>query len=635
MIYGGDECPRMRSASRTARNPSLSEHIAPYLMKRKISFARSAYRRQSIGRIVPAHQTVRRTLTMHDIVIRGGTIIDGTGAPAFTGDIAVDGRQIASLGDKAEPAHRVIDADGMLVTPGWVDVHTHYDGQATWDPILAPSSWHGVTTILFGNCGVGFAPVRPHHRTALIELMEGVEDIPGPVLAEGLKWDWESFPGFLDALDRLPRTIDVAAQVPHHPLRVYAMGDRAIRRERATAEDIALMCKLTEEAVRAGAFGFTTSRTNAHKTTQGEMVPGRFAEIAELTGIGGALGVLGAGAFGMNSDFEDEEAEFEWITELGLKTGRPVWFLLTDRPTDPERWRRIMAGVHQARADGASVTAQIAGRPVGVILGIATSLNPFSIRERYKPLEALPLSERMARLRDPALRQAILDDPPSAALLNRLGPLIQLVATRWDRMYVMGNPPDYEPRAETSVEAIAERTNRSPAEVAYDYLTENAGNFLFFPVTGYARDDHEPIREMLTDPATLLGLGDGGAHVAQIVDASMPSYMLTHWARDRKRGPGLPLEFVVKRLTSETADFFGFSDRGRLQPGKRADINVIDHQRLQLHTPEVVNDLPAGGKRLVQRANGYAATLVAGTPVFEGGEHTGALPGRLVRRGQV
>jgi N-acyl-D-amino-acid deacylase len=280
---------------------------------------------------------------MHDIVIRGGTIIDGTGAPAVTGDIAVDGRRITTVGGRAGPARRVIDADGMLVTPGWVDVHTHYDGQATWDPILAPSSWHGVTTILFGNCGVGFAPVRPHHRTALIELMEGVEDIPGPVLAEGLKWDWESFPDFLDALDRLPRAIDVAAQVPHHPLRVYAMGDRAIRRERATAEDIALMRKLTEEAVRAGAFGFTTSRTNAHKTTQGEMVPGRFAEIAELTGIGSALAAAGAGAFGMNSDFEDEQAEFEWITELGVKTGRPVWFLLTDRPTDPERWRRIMA----------------------------------------------------------------------------------------------------------------------------------------------------------------------------------------------------------------------------------------------------------------------------------------------------
>lgn len=447
---------------------------------------------------------------MHDTVIRGGTIVDGTGAPPFTGDVAIDAERIA------------------------------------WDQILAPSSWHGVTTILFGNCGVGFAPVRPHHRAALIDLMEGVEDIPGPVLAEGLKWDWESFPDFLDALDRMPRTIDVAAQIPHHPLRVYAMGDRAIRRERATDDDIALMRQLTQQAVRAGAFGFTTSRTNAHKTTQGEMVPGRFAEIEELTGIGGGLGELGAGAFGMNSDFEDEAAEFQWITRLGVETRRPVWFLLTDRPTDPQRWRRTMAGVRQARAAGASVTAQIAGRPVGVILGIATSLNPFSIRERYKPLESLPLAERMARLRDPASRRAIIEDRPSAALMGRLGPLIQLVATRWDRMYVSGNPPDYEPRAETSVAAIAARTNHSPDEVAYDYLTESAANFLFFPVTGYAQDDHEPIREMLTDPATLLGLGDGGAHVAQIVDASMPSYMLTHWACTPARCPAASFAAVSR-----------------------------------------------------------------------------------------
>jgi N-acyl-D-aspartate/D-glutamate deacylase len=464
--------------------------------------------------------------------------------------------------------------------------------------------------------------------------MEGVEDIPGPVLAEGLKWDWESFPDFLDALERMPRTIDVAAQIPHHPLRVYVMGDRAIRREPATAADIAEMRRLTEEAVRAGAFGFTTSRTNAHKTTQGEMVPGRFAEIDELTGIGSGLGAAGAGTFGMNSDFEDERAEFAWITRLGKATGRPVWFLLTDRPTEPQRWRRIMAGVHAARAEGASVTAQVAGRPVGVILGIATSLNPFAVRERYRPFEALPLPERLARLRDPAVRRSILDDQPSPALLSRFGPLVQLAAGQWDRMYLMGDPPDYEPRAETCVAMIAAREGRSPDEVAYDYLTADAGHFLFFPVTGYAQDDHEPIREMLTDPGTLLGLGDGGAHVAMIVDASAPSYMLTHWSRDRQRGPGLPLEFMVKRQTSETADFFGFHDRGRLRPGRRADINVIDFDRLRLHTPEIVHDLPAGGKRLVQRVEGYEATLVAGTPVFERGEHTGAKPGRLVRRGR-
>jgi len=364
------------------------------------------------------------------------------------------------------------------------------------------------------------------------------------------------------------------------------------------------------------------------------MVPGRFAEIAELAGIGAGLGAARAGTFGMNSDFEDEDAEFTWLTRLSKETGRPVWFLLTDRPTDPQRWRRILAGVHQARAEGASVTAQVAGRPVGVILGIATSLNPFAVRERYRRFESLPLAERLARLRDPAVRKSIIEDRPSPALLKRYGPLVQYAAGQWDRMYVMGDPPDYEPRAETSVAAIAAREGCSPDEVAYDYLTADAGHFLFFPVTGYAQDDHEPIREMLTDSGTLLGLGDGGAHVAMIVDASAPSYMLTHWGRDRKRGPGLPLEYVVKRQTSETADFFGFHDRGRLQPGKRADINLIDFNRLRLRAPEVTNDLPAGGKRLVQRVEGYEATFVAGTPVFERGEYTGAKPGRLVRRGR-
>jgi N-acyl-D-amino-acid deacylase len=569
---------------------------------------------------------------MHDLVIRGGSIVDGTGRPAFTGDVAIDGARITAVGGKAGAARRVIDADGLLVTPGWVDVHTHYDGQATWDPILAPSSWHGVTTVLFGNCGVGFAPVRPAHREALIDLMEGVEDIPAPVLAEGLRWDWESFPEFLDALERIPRAIDVAAQLPHHPLRVYVMGERALRREPATRDDIAQMRQLTEAALRAGAFGFTTSRTDAHKTSAGEMVPGRFAEIDELVGIGAALGAVQAGAFGMNSDFVDEEAEFAWITRLAKTTGRPVWFLLSDRPTDPQRWRRLLAGVHRARREGAFVTAQVAGRPVGVILGIATSLNPFAIRDSYKPLEALPLPERLARLRDPQVRRTILAEHPSQRLLGRLGPLLQLIATRWDRMYVMGDPPDYEPRAETSIAAIAARAGKAPEAVAYDYLVGDAGHFLFFPVTGYVQEDHEPIRQMLTDPGTLLGLGDGGAHVAQIVDASLPTWMLTHWVRDRRRGPGLPLEHVVKRQTSETADFFGFHDRGRIAPGRRADLNLIAFERLRLRAPEVVHDLPAGGKRLVQRAEGYEATLVAGVPIFERGEYTGATPGRLVRR---
>jgi len=572
---------------------------------------------------------------MHDIVIRGGTIIDGTGKAAFTGDLAIDGERIVAVGGRQGPGRREIAATGLLVTPGWVDAHTHYDGQAMWDPLLVPSCWHGVTTAIFGNCGVGFAPVRPQHRAALMELMEGVEEIPGVVLADGLSWDWETFPEFLDALERRPRAIDIAAQLAHHPLRVYVMGDRAIRLEAANADDIAEMRRLTIEALRAGAFGFTTSRTDSHKTPVGEMVPSRYAGSDELLGIGSALGAIGAGAFGMNSDFDDEAAELAWMTQLARETGRPVWFLLTDRYEDPERWRRLLTATHTARADGAQVTAQIAGRPIGVMMGIGTALNPFSLRPSYREVDGLRIAEQRKRLADPDLRRRILAEKPSAEEVSRLAQFRQLITTRWDRFFVMTDPPDYEPAAEMSVAAIAAREGRTPDEVAYDYLTQAADRFLFFPIVNYVQGDHEPIRAMLTDPATLLGLSDGGAHCASIVDAGVPTFMLVHWARDRRRGPRLPLELLVKRQTSETADFFGLSDRGRLAPGLRADVNLIDFDGLRLYQPELVSDLPAGGRRFVQRVDGYKTTLVAGIPIFEQGEHTGALPGRLVRAGQA
>ena len=571
---------------------------------------------------------------MHDTVIRGGTIIDGSGAPGFTGDLAIDGDRITQVGGKAGPGKREINAEGRIVTPGWVDGHTHYDGQATWDPLLAPSSWHGVTTILFGNCGVGFAPVRKPDHNALIGLMEAVEEIPGIALAEGLKWNWESFPEYLDALDAFPRAIDVATQIPHHPLRVYVMGQRAIDLEAATAEDIAEMRRLTVEAMRAGAFGFTTSRTNSHKTLTGGMVPSRFSQIDELMGIGAALGEVGYGAFGMNSDFDIEIDELGWMTKLGQETGRPVWFLLTDRPTDAERWKRLMLGVHAARAAGAMVTAQVAGRPVGVLLGIDTALNPFSIRPSYQALLKLPVAERLARLQEPTMRAQILSEAPAEELLRRLSQFRQHITRRWNRMFKLGDPPDYEPPESESIAAIAQRQGRTPDEVAYDYLAEDAAHFLFFPVTGYNDDNHDIIHTMLTDEATVLGLGDGGAHCSSIIDAGIPSYMLTHWARDRHRGPKLPLELVVKRQTSETAKFFGFHDRGVLAVGMKADINVIDYAGMRLHIPEVRYDLPAGGRRLVQRVDGYDLTMVSGVPVFEHGQHTGALPGKLVRAGR-
>ncbi|HEY1931685.1 MAG TPA: amidohydrolase family protein [Acetobacteraceae bacterium] len=568
---------------------------------------------------------------MHDTVIRGGTIVDGSGSPRFTGDLAIDGGRISQVGGKAGPGRRDIDANGLLVTPGWVDAHTHYDGQATWDPELAPSSWHGVTTILFGNCGVGFAPVRRADHDSLIGLMEAVEEIPGIALADGLKWNWETFPEYLDALEQMPRAIDIGAQIPHHPLRVYVMGERAINREKATADDIEAMRKVVQQGLRAGAFGFTTSRTNSHKTPTGEMVPGRYSEVQELLGIGSAFNGLGYGAFGVNSDFDIETSELEWMTKLGKDTGRPVWFLLTDRPTDPARWRRLIDGVHKARAQGAMVTAQVAGRPVGVLLGIDTALNPFSIRPSYQALLKLPPEERIRRLQDPAMRAQILSEAPSPELIQRLTQFRQRITTSWHRMFPMGDPPNYEPDASESVAAIASRTNHTPDEIAYDYLAAGAEKFLFFPIVGYNEDNHDIIRTMLTDDATILGLSDGGAHCSSIVDASVPSWMLIHWARDRSRGERLPLELVVKRQTSETANFFGFHDRGVLAEGKKADVNVIDYEALRLHVPEVRYDLPKNGRRLVQRVDGYRATLVSGVTTFENGEYTGATPGRLVR----
>src|SRR6516225_1412539 len=547
---------------------------------------------------------------MHDIVIRGGTIIDGTGKAAFTGDVAISNGRIVGVGGKQGPAKREIDADGLLVTPGWVDAHTHYDGQAMWDPLLAPSCWHGVTTVLFGNCGVGFAPVKKHHRDALMDLMEGVEEIPNPVLAAGLSWDWETFPQFMDALERRPHAIDIAAQAAHLPLRVYVMGDRAVRREPATPDDIAEMRRLTIEALQCGAFGFTTSRTDSHKTPDGELVPSR------------------------DADFDDEDYELNWMTRLARQSGRPVWFLLTDRYEDPQRWRRLLNATHAARAQGISFTAQIAGRPIGVMMGVGTALNPFTVRPSYKKIEALPIEEQRQRLRDPQVRRQILAEAPSDADVAKLAQFRQAVTRKWERFYVMGDPPDYEPAPEKSVAAIAAREGRPPDEVAYDYIAGGDGQYLYFPVVNYVTGDHAPIFEMLNDPACLLGLSDGGAHCTSIVDAGVPTFMLMHWGRDRGRGPRLPLEKLVKRQTSETADFFGFSDRGRLAPGLRADLNVIDFDNLKVRKPELVHDMPAGGRRFVQRVEGYETTMVAGTAIFEHGEHTGAMPGRWVRAGR-
>ena len=500
---------------------------------------------------------------MHDIVIRGGAIIDGTGKAAFTGDVAIAGDRIAAVGGKLGPARREIDAAGLLVTPGWVDVHTHYDGQAMWDPLLAPSCWHGVTTVMFGNCGVGFAPVKKHHRGALMDLMEGVEEIPNPVLSAGLTWEWETFPEFIGCTrastsrhrHRRPSRASAPARLRHgRPRSAARTGDSGRHCRDAPLDD---------RGARGRCFRLHHLADRFAQDAGWRSGAVAYADADELVGIGSALGAVGGGAFGMNSDFDDEAYELAWLKRLARETKRPVWFLLTDRYDDPGRWRRLMKAVHEARAEGLPMTAQIAGRPIGVMMGIGTALNPFTVRPTYKQLESLPIDGQRMRLRDPNVRRQILAEQPSDAEVAKLAKFRQDVISSWDRFFVMEDPPDYEPPPEKSIAAMAARSGRPTDEVAYDYITEADGRYLYFPLVNYVTGDHAPIHEMMNDPACLLGLSDGGAHCTSIVDFGLPSFMLVHWGRDRRRGPRLPLEFLVKRQTSETADFFDLADRGR------------------------------------------------------------------------
>jgi N-acyl-D-aspartate/D-glutamate deacylase len=564
---------------------------------------------------------------MHDVVIRSGTIVDGTGEPARTGDVAIDGGRVTGVGGKAGAARREIDADGLLVTPGWVDIHTHYDGQVTWDPFLTPSGWHGVTTLVMGNCGVGFAPVKPDRHEWLIGLMEGVEDIPGTALAAGIDWQWESFPEYLDAIERMPRALDVGAQVPHGAVRAYVMGERGAKNQKSTPEDIEAMAAIVREALRAGALGFSTSRTLLHRAVDGEPVPGTFAGEDELLGIGRALGQVGAGVLELASDLAPETKELAWMERLSAETGRPVSFALLQSDFDPNQWRRLLDATDAAAARGARLAPQVAGRPTGLLLGLESSFHPFAFHPTYRELAALPLDERVRKLRDPAIRARVLAEKPEGVL-----PIVAFIAGSFHKLFPLGDPPDYEPAPERSVKAMAERAGLRPDEVAYDLLLERDGReLLYFPLLNYANFDFEPIREMLLHPRTVLGLSDGGAHCGIICDASMPTFMLTHWTRDRKRGEKLPLEAMVAGQTRKTAELFGLGDRGVLAPGLLADVNVIDYDALRLSPPRMVFDLPASGRRLVQHAEGYVATLKCGEPIFENGEPTGALPGKLVR----
>ncbi|HEX6420024.1 MAG TPA: amidohydrolase family protein [Acidimicrobiales bacterium] len=566
---------------------------------------------------------------MHDLVIRNGTVADGSGGPARRADVAIDGERIVAVGAVEDRGRREIDADGRLVTPGFVDIHTHYDGQATWDPDVSPSSWHGVTTIVMGNCGVGFAPADPARRDWLIQLMEGVEDIPGTALAEGMTWNWETFPEYLDELDRMPRVLDVSALVPHGAVRAYVMGERGGRNAEATPDEIEAMAKVVREAIEAGAVGFSTTRTLLHRAKDGELAAGTTASADELIGIGMAMGEAGAGVFEVASDMFDPDGEFAWMTTIAREAGRPVTFGCLQDDLRPEHWRRLVELADAARAGGAQIVPQVAGRPASVLFGWDSSAHPFMFHRVWQDLAPLPRAERLARLRDPEMRRAMLDERPE------LTGIAVFLMSSFHKLFPLGDPPDYEPAPDRSVKAIAEREGRRPEEVTYDLMMADDGRgLLYIPILGYAHGDFGALRDMLVHPGTVLGLGDGGAHCGLLCDASLPTYMLSHWVRDRSRGERLQLEQAVHMQTRATAALYGFDDRGLLAPGYLADVNVIDLDALAIEAPEMVYDLPAGGRRLVQAARGYAATVKRGIVVREDDRATGERPGRLLRGAQ-
>ncbi|MEQ8280702.1 MAG: D-aminoacylase [Deltaproteobacteria bacterium] len=560
---------------------------------------------------------------MYALILRGGTLVDGTGAPARTADVAIDDGRIVAVGRDLGQARRTLDADGLLVTPGFVDVHTHYDGQATWDEALSPSSGHGVTTVVMGNCGVGFAPVHAEDRTFLIEVMEGVEEIPGAALDAGMTWDWSTFPDYLDALERRPRAIDVATQVPHCALRCFVMRPERALEDHATPDDVAAMAKLTEEALRAGALGFSTSRTLIHRTRAGDPVPGTHCEPEELLGIAAALRAAGHGVFQMISDHMGLEPDLTWMKRIAHLTEGPLLFTLGQLPRRPDAFRHALDELDNAQAEGVDLRAAVPWRPPGVLLGLQATLHPFCRHPSY-PRRMTP-SDRTNALADPALRDRLLGEAPATA-----NPVLLDLLTGFDQMFELGDPPDYEPPPEASIAARARAAGVDPAAYAYDLLRDPTV-WLYRPFGSYVSGDLSAVREMLEHPHTVASLGDGGAHVGSICDAGVTTYMLSHWVRDRHRGPRLPLETVVAKQTSQTADLYGLGDRGRVEVGRRADLNVIDLDTLHLDAPVAKYDLPGGRRRLAQRAHGYRATIVAGEVIMENGEPTGARPGRLVR----
>jgi N-acyl-D-aspartate/D-glutamate deacylase len=561
----------------------------------------------------------------YDTVIRGGRVVDGTGGEPFVADVAVLDGKIAEVGIISGRGRQEIDAQGKLVTPGFVDIHTHYDGQATWDGRMQPSSWHGVTTVVMGNCGVGFAPCREDDHDKLVRLMEGVEDIPFPVLTQGLPWNWKSYPDYLDALAARRFDVDIGSQLPHAALRVFVMGQRGADREPATAEDMARMRALAKEAMEAGAIGFGTSRTLNHRTSEGEPIATLTASEEELTAIAMGMAEAGRGVLQVVSDFTDPEAEFAMLRRIVEASGRPLSFTLAQGSIAPKSYQILLKALEEAVAAGLPMKAQVAARPVGVLLGLELTVNPFSRHAAYQAVAALPLSERVERLRDPALRAELATAPSKNGAFG--------LGNRWDRMYPLdADRPDYEPVADDTVAARAARSGQTPELIALDHMLSAEGRgMLYVPFLNYAEGSLDAVHEMIVHPDTVPGLSDGGAHVGMICDGSFPTSMLTHWTRDRTRGPKILVRDIVKMQTRDTARTVGLHDRGVIAKGMRADINVIDYDHLTLRSPSVAYDLPAGGRRLVQKADGYAITMVAGEITYRDGEATGALPGRLLR----
>ena len=568
----------------------------------------------------------------YDLVIRNGLVVDGSGAERFEADVAVADGRIAAIGAVSGRGAEEIDAHGLLVTPGFVDIHTHYDGQAVWSERLSPSSSHGVTTVVGGNCGVGFAPCRPEHHDLLVSVMEGVEDIPEVVMTEGLTWEWETYPDYLNAIEKRPHDIDFASQIPHSAVRVYVMGQRGADREAATADDLNRMQAIVREAMQVGALGFATSRLIIHKTGQGDAIPTWEAAESELEAMAMALkdagkGVLQAVFGAPGRTFEDE---IDLLSRLTRMSGRPASFSMAQANDNPDAWRGVMRHLAAANREGPPIRAQVYPRPIGVVLGFDLSINPFSLCPSYQPLIKLPFAQRIAALRDPAMRARLLAEEPGDAII----PLARM-GRRFNFIYPLGDPPNYEPTQASSLAAQAVARGVHPAELAYDLLLENDGRgLLLAALANYGSGSLDPIHALITDPNSVLGLGDGGAHYGMICDSSYPTFVLQHWTRERQ-GARLSIEAAIKALTSDPAETVGLRDRGLLAVGRKADLNVIDYDAVALETPHVLYDLPAGGRRITQGARGYEALVVSGQVVSRGGEPTGALPGRLVRGPQA